>query len=472
MNFHFLLTDYLIWFLVAITTIYIIHVNCHEHLLAPWRQVLRSHIGAATGIILAAYVSIGLLDSVHYYPTEEVANLKTESSVNTVVSMELLSLFDYIVTPMRTQVEVTYSKPFALHSFSKQTLEVEEGGQVRVYPRLKYAGSHLDLEDTAAPLDDILWKGFTGAIYGLNVWLVLLILLCLTKARGKLIGFLKYMKITLLKSSALRTANLVTLLFFMIIGSTYYLSCYYHVWGTDKVGYDVFYITLKSIRTGLVIGTLTTLVMLPLALILGMCAGYFRGWVDDLVQYLYTTLNAIPGVLLIAAAVLMLDVYMYNHSEKFTSVIERADWRLFFICLILGITSWTGLCRLLRAEILKLREMDYVNAATAFGVRNYIILIKHLLPNVMHLVLISIVLDFSGLVLAEAVLSYVGIGVDPTTHSWGNIINSARLEMAREPMVWWALTASFIAMFVLVLSANLFTDVIRDAFDPRLRKNI
>ena len=468
MSIHFLLTDYLIWFLVIASLAYAVYVSRHEHLLAPWRQVLRSHIGAATGVILAAYASIGLLDSVHYYPALDVADSTQDNGANTVASTELLSLFDLIVTPMRTQVETTYSKPFALHSFSKQTVERAEVGQERVYPRLKYAGQHLGPQDS--PSADILRKALTGAIYGLDIWLVLFILLCLIRARGNLLQFLSLIKETLLQSSSLRTAGVVLLLLLLLAGATYHLSAYYHVWGTDKVGYDVFYITLKSIRTGLVIGTLTTLVMLPLALTLGMCAGYFKGWVDDLVQYLYTTLNAIPGVLLIAAAVLMLDVYMYNHADQFTSVIERADWRLFFICLILGITSWTGLCRLLRAETLKLREMDYVNAATAFGVRNRTILIKHLLPNVMHLVLISIVLDFSGLVLAEAVLSYVGIGVDPTTHSWGNMINSARLEMAREPMVWWALTASFFAMFILVLCANLFTDVVRDAFDPRLRE--
>jgi peptide/nickel transport system permease protein len=89
----------------------------------------------------------------------------------------------------------------------------------------------------------------------------------------------------------------------------------------------------------------------------------------------------------------------------------------------------------------------------------------------MHIVLISVVLDFSGLVLAEAVLSYVGVGVDPSMNSWGNMINSARLEMAREPMVWWPLLAAFVFMFVLVLAANLFSDVVRDAFDPRLRKD-
>jgi peptide/nickel transport system permease protein len=110
-----------------------------------------------------------------------------------------------------------------------------------------------------------------------------------------------------------------------------------------------------------------------------------------------------------------------------------------------------------------------VQAATAFGVANSRILSRHILPNVMHMVLITIVLEFSGLVLAEAVLSYVGIGVDPTTNSWGNMINSARLEMAREPIVWWSLMAAFIFMFTLVLAANLFSDTVRDAFDPRVQ---
>jgi peptide/nickel transport system permease protein len=240
--------------------------------------------------------------------------------------------------------------------------------------------------------------------------------------------------------------------------------------GTDKVGEDVFYQALKSIRTGLVIGTLTTLVMLPAAILLGIMAGYFRGWVDDVIQYTYTTLSSIPGVLLIAAAILMLQIYMNNHADEFNSLVERADLRLLFLCLILGVTSWTGLCRLLRGEAMKLREMDYVQAATAFGVGHFTIIVRHILPNVMHIVLISLVLDFSGLVLAEAVLSYVNIGVDPTMNSWGNMINSARLEMAREPIVWWSLIAALLFMFTLVLSANLFSDVVRDAFDPRLRQ--
>jgi peptide/nickel transport system permease protein len=219
------------------------------------------------------------------------------------------------------------------------------------------------------------------------------------------------------------------------------------------------------------IGTLTTLVMLPAAILLGIMAGYFRGWVDDIIQYLYTTLNSIPGVLLIAAAILMLQIYMSNNADQFNSLLERADMRLLFLCIILGVTSWTGLCRLLRGESIKLREVDYVQAATAFGVGHFQIISRHILPNVLHIVLITVVLDFSGLVLAEAVLSYVNIGVDPTMNSWGNMINSARMEMAREPIVWWSLMAALMFMFTLVLSANLFSDVVRDAFDPRLRSS-
>jgi peptide/nickel transport system permease protein len=163
----------------------------------------------------------------------------------------------------------------------------------------------------------------------------------------------------------------------------------------------------------------------------------------------------------------MVQVYMANHPESFTNLESRADLRLLFLCLILGVTSWTGLCRMLRAETLKLREMGYVQAAKVLGVKPFGILFQHILPNVMHIILIAIVLDFSALVLAEAVLSYINIGVDPSTYSWGNMINGARLEMAREPVVWWPLIAAFVFMFVLVLTANLFADAVRDAFDPR-----
>ena len=217
----------------------------------------------------------------------------------------------------------------------------------------------------------------------------------------------------------------------------------------------------------MLIGILTTLIMLPVAIILGVSAGLFGGWVDDVIQYLYTTLSSIPGVLLIAAGVLVMQVMMDNNPGWFETTLERSDLRLLFLIMILGITSWTGLCRLLRAETLKISQIEFVTAAKAFGVGKLTIIRRHIIPNLMHIILISVVLDFSGLVLAEAVLSYVGVGVDPTMHSWGNMINQARLEMAREPMVWWSLFSAFVFMFILVLAANLLSDRIQRVLDPR-----
>ena len=250
----------------------------------------------------------------------------------------------------------------------------------------------------------------------------------------------------------------------VVVAEVLALSPHYHILGTDKTGQDVLYIGLKSVRTGLIIGTLTTLIVTPFALLCGVLAGYLGGWVDDGIQYVYTTLSSIPDILLIAAAMLIFQVGL---AEQETLI--SADQRLVYLCVILGITSWTGLCRLIRAEVLKLRTVEYIQAAEAFGLSRLTIMLRHLVPNVMHIVLISIVLRFSGLVLAEAVLAYVGIGVDPSMQSWGNMINQARLELAREPVVWWNLLAALVFMLGLVLPANLFGDAVRDALDPRLR---
>ena len=224
-----------------------------------------------------------------------------------------------------------------------------------------------------------------------------------------------------------------------------------HLLGTDKVGSDVFYRALKGIRTGLIIGGFTTLIAVPFAIFFGVVAGYFGGWIDDVIQYIYATLESIPGILLIIAFMLLFGQGLFN------------------LCLIMGISSWVGLCRILRGETLRLRELEYVQAAEAFGVRRGFIILKHLVPNLMHIVLITSILGFSRFVLAEAVLSYLQIGVEPTMGSWGNMINTARLELARDPIVWWNLTAAFAFMFGLVLPANLFGDAVRDALDPRLR---
>ncbi|MBI5344636.1 MAG: ABC transporter permease [Deltaproteobacteria bacterium] len=246
-----------------------------------------------------------------------------------------------------------------------------------------------------------------------------------------------------------------------------------HWLGTDKVGGDVFLASLKGVRTAVVIGTGTTIVIIPFALFFGVVAGFFGGVLDDIIQYVYTTLSSIPGVLLIVAFMLLFGTTGYQGGLISDSYVHLRVFvlndRLFWLCLILGITSWTDLCRLVRGETLKLRELEYVQAARAFGVSNAGIIVRHIVPNVMHLILITFVLQFSGLVLAEAVLSYIGIGVGPEMGSWGNMINTARLELSRDPVVWWNLLGAFIFMFALVLPANLFADAVRDALDPRMR---
>ena len=443
-----LVTDVLVWLLAAAATGYAYYCRRHPHLAIPWAKVFRSAAAMASIVVLAVYVTLGLLDSLHFRPA-----LEQKGAEQKAYSSEVLSVLDLTVSHLRGRGEKTYSAPLATRSYAKEQIELPDGRQMRDFPRLRFGGAHLAREDDWAA--DVAKRGLGG----LGIALVLLLpmfLIVRIARRSK-------------PDVPWNAAFCAVVVLFLLAGPALALSSGYHVLGTDKVGQDVFYLALKSVRTSLVIGTLTTLVLLPMGIALGIAAGYFKGWIDDVIQYLYTTLNSIPGVLLIAAAVLMMQVYIDLHPDLFQTAVQRADLRLLFLCIILGLTSWTGLARLLRGEALKLSQLEYIQAAHAFGVRDTRIISRHILPNVSHIVIIAMVMDFSGLVLAEAVLSYVGVGVDPSTNSFGTMINAARLEMSREPVVWWALATAFSFMFALVLAANLFADAIRDGFDPRVR---
>jgi peptide/nickel transport system permease protein len=457
-------TDALVYALIVLTGLFTWYARCHEHLAAPWRRVVRSRVGMVALTILLCYVVIGFLDTLHF------RTLLPEQNGKRVYAVEVLSVFDLIAGPLRTHKEKTYSAPFAARLYMEETIERPGGGKWRGYPRLEYGGAQLR-DPASQRIPDIARRGLAGAAGGLVLWLLCAIALCAVRAQRAAESLHDAWRAVWRGDTTVPwNAVLITLgVIFCLSGAAVALCSHYHIFGTDKVGQDVFYLALKSIRTGLIIGTLTTMVMLPFALLLGIAAGYFGGWVDDVIQYVYTTLSSIPSVLLIAAAVLMTQVYITNHPALFSTIVARADLRLLSLCLILGITSWTSLCRLLRGEALKLRDADYIQAARAMGVSSWQIIMRHILPNVMHIVLITTVMDFSGLVLAEAVLSYIGVGVDPSTISFGTMINAARLELARDPPVWWSLAAAFFFMLLLVLSANLFADAVRDAFDPRLK---
>ncbi len=419
--------------------------------------------------VLLFFLVVGLLDSVHFRARLD----NRESEQPAVYAIEVLSMLDVLATPLRTRNEKTYSEPLATRAYAKESIEVREAdGHLRLtrdFPRLKFGGAHLEVDEARRAGDVVQRVLLAGALVLLLVaGLSLGVALLLARRRAGSLGT-AWRTLWQGETEFAWNAVLLSLAGLLLVLLPILALCVdFHVFGTDKVGQDVFYQILKSVRTALVIGLVTTLVTLPLAILLGLLAGYFRGWVDDLIQYLYTTLSSIPGVLLIAAAVLMMQVIIDTHPQWFATAAERADLRLLALCFILGMTSWTGLCRLLRGETLKLRELEYIQAAQAFGVTDLRIIVRHILPNLMHIVIIALVMDFSSLVLAEAVLSYVGIGVDPTMISFGTMINNARMELAREPMVWWSLAAAFVFMLALVLAANLLADAVRDAFDPRM----
>lgn len=418
-------------------------------------RIFEKPFALSAGIILAFFVTIGTLDSIRLNALQDS---KATSSI---------SLLDKILSPLDTLYEKTYSAPLALTLYTPEivmtsgskpgSLMVKQVHFKLTYPPLWVKNNHM-----------------VYALIGENALIALGLSLTIVFLAGLILWGIRLF----FYSSGLRKKSKRPLLiglgtFFIcvfLVIFTYKVSRYVHLFGTGKIGQDIFYYTVKSIRTGLIIGLLTTIFMLPLAIILGISSGYFGGLVDDFIQYLYTTLSSIPGILLITASVLSLQTYMTNHPQYFATLETAHDVRLLALCFILGLTSWTSLCRLLRAETLKLREMDFVQAAIALGSSNAFILRKHLLPNVLPIVMITVVLDFSFLVLAEALLAYVGVGVSPMTISWGNMINSARLELAKDPIVWWPVLATFIFMFTLVLSANLFADAVRDALDPNQAK--
>jgi peptide/nickel transport system permease protein len=421
----------------------------------------------ASSVVLLLCLCVTLLDSVHYRPRLPPA----AGAVNAPPSYEsrTLSLLDEALWDLVQSRESTYSRPLSYLGFTKESLIV--GGEVkRVAPRLQFGGKHLSDPETQW-LGDVAGRAAEGLMWGAALALLLSMALLSTLTLVQHRSLSRVWSQVRARSTPVpwHVALATVWVLCLIIGPAATLSGPYHLLGTDLTGNDVLYQSLKSIRTAFVIGTLATVATLPLAVTLGLLAGYFKGWVDEVIQYVYTVLSSVPNVLLIAACVLMVQVFLDKNPELFETGAERADLKLFLLCVVLGVTGWAGLCRLLRGETMKLRELDYVQAASAFGVSHPRILARHIFPNVAHLMLIVTVLEFSSLILYEAVLSYVGVGVDPSMNSFGGMINLARKEMSRDPVVWWSFAAAFGFMVTLVLAANLFADGVRDAFDPRAR---
>ncbi len=460
----FLLTDLFVYAILSFVLWYMWHVRSDRNLSANWRLAMKRPVAMVSSMVLGFFMLVAITDSIHY---REALPATPGQAIQ--YSSEANSVLDKFLQPLSSARERSYSEPLSAVAFKKETFE-RDGVSVRDYPRLRFGGQHLadPVKDVSADVSRKTWSAIGLSFFIIGTTLLLGLIGAAT-VTGQSFAVV-WTKFRLGQTEWPWRSMAITFAFMVItISWVALLSQSYHVFGTDRTGNSVLVFALKSVRTALVIGGLTTLVVLPLALLLGVSAGYLRGWVDELIQYVYTLLASIPDVLLIAASVLLLQVFIDKNQGVFETALERADARLFFLCLILGITSFTGLCRLVRGETLKLRELEYIQSARAFGVSTPRILWRHIVPNLMHLVLINTVMQFSSFVLAEAVLSYVGVGVDPKTASFGVMINTARAELAATPLVWWSLATAFGFMFLIVLSANLLADAIRDAFDPRTR---
>ncbi|MCD6415366.1 MAG: ABC transporter permease [Planctomycetes bacterium] len=271
------------------------------------------------------------------------------------------------------------------------------------------------------------------------------------------VGILDMMPVRMKTAAGVKWAPVIDVVFDKAVGECDKEESYVppgtgrHLLGADIQGVDVLYKTMKGVRVALILGGVTALISIPLGLLFGMIAGYFGGFIDDVVVYVYSTLACIPGILLLIALM---------------TVMENG---LLQLCVALGVTGWVGLCRLIRGETLKLRESDYVLAARALGAGHARIIFVHILPNLFHIVIIVFTLGFSGIIMSEAVLTYLGVGVKAGTISWGMMISQAKMELSRSPSVWWQFAAAAAALFILVLAFNVFGDALRDALDPKLR---
>ncbi len=236
--------------------------------------------------------------------------------------------------------------------------------------------------------------------------------------------------------------------------------------GLDWNGRSVLLRVLQGARIAFMVGVLGALCSIVIGMSLGLLAGFFGGWVDALVVYVYSTVASIPYLLLMLALAFVLKQGDFARIYRESGLSGFLSLGLFNIVCVIGATSWVTLCRLVRGEVMKVRELDYVNAARCLGFGNLRILFRHILPNVFHLVIINFSLTFVIAIKSEVILTFLGVGVDKEP-SWGQMIAYAKNELMQG--IWWPLASAGGLLFLLTLSVNYVGDALRDALDPKLK---
>ena len=243
-----------------------------------------------------------------------------------------------------------------------------------------------------------------------------------------------------------------------------------HIMGTDYLGRDVFFRALAGTATAVKVGVLASLISAIIGVLLGAIAGYYGGWMDDLVVWLYSTFDSMPTLLFILAfALLVTKGFLYPPLgavfAAFSTVLHT-DPGMMAVYLGIGITGWVSLCRVVRGETLKLRGCGYVQAAQVAGQNSFRIILRHIIPNLFHLVIIYFTMRFAFAIMTEVIVSYLGFGVQ-LAPSWGVMIADGQERLWRG--IWWEVAAATGFMFLLVLCLNMLGDALRDTLDPRLR---
>ena len=243
-----------------------------------------------------------------------------------------------------------------------------------------------------------------------------------------------------------------------------------HLLGTDYLGRDVFYRAVFAAKTAVKVGVIASVIATFFGVLFGILAGYFGGTVDDIVVWIYSTFAAMPSLLFILAFALLVSKGFLSDSMKsaFDAVAHalRTEPGMLAVYLGIGLTGWVGLCRVVRGEAMRIRDMPYVQAAKTLGVGSFAILFRYVLPNLMHIVIIYFTMQFAFAIMTEVIVSYLGLGVQ-FEPSWGTMIADGQERLWRG--IWWEVGAATAFMFVLVLALNILGDALRDALDPRLK---